>query len=444
MSAQVNLPFVNWLPGQRWYAGRGRVLVSAEPAVVVPLGDRLDLMLIDVEYADGGAERYQVFVGWDREPLTEYVAQATIGSDGDRVACDALYDPEAAAELLALVAGSAIRGPVTFHAEPGVVLDLSAPARVTTAEQSNTSVIYHQHAILKVFRRVQPGINPDVELNRVLGRAGSPYAARLLGSYETEWSGQPCPLGMLTAFAVNAADGWRMATASSRDLYAEGDLYADEVGGDFAAEAYRLGVAVADVHAVLARELGTAAGEFPVEEALRRLSADVRRAPQLGEFEVAARARFEALSGVPITVQRVHGDLHLGQVLRTPEHWLVIDFEGEPGTPLDQRRRPDSVLRDVAGMLRSFEYAAYQPLIGQGGDPRDKQWAARAREWTGRNRDAFCDGYTKTAQSDPRQYGDVLAAYEVDKALYEAAYEARYRPRWLPIPLRAVQDLIGR
>jgi maltokinase len=162
--------------------------------------------------------------------------------------------------------------------------------------------------------------------------------------------------------------------------------------------------------------------------------------PALGEFAEGLSRAFDALAAYdePVPVQRIHGDYHLGQVLRTLDGWKLIDFEGEPAKSLIERRALDTSIKDIAGMLRSFDYAARSLLADHQGDP---QIAYRAAEWVERNQDAFCAGYAEVAGSDPRDQDVLLNAFLADKVIYETLYEARNRPNWLPIPLAAAAQL---
>jgi maltokinase len=217
------------------------------------------------------------------------------------------------------------------------------------------------------------------------------------------------------------------------------------VGGDFAADSERLGAATASVHLDLAKVLPTEPADHAwLAEVSRgmteRLDAAIGVVPQLADHAEGLRAIYAAVadSGEDVVRQRVHGDLHLGQVLRTAIGWILLDFEGEPARPLAARRELDSPLRDVAGMLRSFDYAARHMLVEQ---PDHPQRAYRAQEWAERNRTAFCTGYAGAGGLDPGGGSPLLRAFEADKAVYECVYEARNRPHWLMIPLTSLSRL---
>jgi maltokinase len=457
MNLHEELPALlpEWLPLQRWFAAKGRPVRSVTLASVTPLRTDaeplLDLVLLAVEFADDSpTQHYQVLVA-RREHLRGELDHCVIGEVGDCLAYDGLWDPAVTEWLLeAIRFGLTVDG-VRFVPEPGAELAARGPGRVLGVEQSNTSVSWGDKSILKLFRRVLPGVNPDLELHRALRSVGSTEVAALQGAIEGALDGEPVTLGMLQDFAANSADGWAMAQASVRDLLAEADLRADEVGGDFAAEASRLGETIGVVHAELREALGEGEGDpRALATAWRdRLAAAVSQVPALAAHAERIRAVYDAVAALPRTVpvQRVHGDLHLGQALRTPRGWLVIDFEGEPAAPLAERVRPDSALRDVAGMLRSFDYAAFHQLSQweqstEWTDPdRGSQLAWRAREWAQRNRSAFCDGYTLRAGADPRDQSALLRGFELDKAVYEVVYETRSRPAWAVIPLASIERL---
>ena len=458
----LSTSLAHYLTIQRWFAGKGRDLAVDGVRTVAWLGEphadpRVAVCLVDTTSGSGASavrDVYQVPLSY-RSARHDQIDGAYIGEhegpDGPAHVYDAVHDKEAVSLLVdALVRGDA-PAPLAAEVVTEQEVDLHGPTVVLSGEQSNTNVVVGEHLLLKVFRRVAPGRNPDIEVLAALTRAGSQDVVPLLGWLELAdgdaGTDSATDLAMVSEFLGMATDGWDLALTSVRDLFAERDLYPEEVGGDFASESHRLGATIARVHAELATSLPTGHWEAQDLQALAtrmraRLDAAVDEVPDLAAHADGLAALLDQVgtSPGPVPVQRVHGDLHLGQTLRTFQGWRIIDFEGEPAKPLTERTALDATVRDVAGMLRSFDYAAqsqWADLLG------DHQLATRAMEWAHRNRDAFLDGYTEASGTDPREQQTLLAAYEADKAVYEVVYEARNRPTWLPIPLRAVARLVG-
>jgi len=457
--AEVSRVLRDWLGRQRWYAGKSRTgtvqarllaTLAAEPHLV-------QIWLADVSYAEG-VEHYQVPLVMRAESVDQ-LSHALVGSAPDAdggppvVLYDALHDKEVTGLWLQAIAEQSTLDGVDFVrvVEPEEI-PVHEASLALSAEQSNTSLVFGDAAILKVFRRLEAGLNPDIEVHAALGRLGGRHIAKLLGHVQAE-IGEPgsapetWSLAMLQEFMTTASDGWQLATTSVRDLMAEADLHADEAGGDFAAEAHRLGVSTAEVHADLAEAFGTTVLD-QAELADRaagmngRLTAALAEVPELAEVADGLRQAYADFAELPgqVLAQRVHGDLHLGQVLRTAYRWVLLDFEGEPAKSIGERQAHDSPIRDVAGMLRSFDYAARHQLIDMGSTPQSE---FRAAEWAERNRTAFCAGYAQAGGQDPTEAAALLRAFEADKAVYESVYEARNRPHWLPIPLASLHRLAG-
>ncbi|MGI8993423.1 MAG: maltokinase N-terminal cap-like domain-containing protein [Nocardioidaceae bacterium] len=450
-----------YFSGRRWFTGKGRGF-SVTHVYTMPwlteseagTGTRVRIEIVSVEYDDGRSDSYQFPVAYlpAEDPAYSHALVGTVEDDelGTVAAYDAVYLKEASGMFLRGFHKRKESGDVSFRVvEEAELPGEDAVGTVMTAEQSNTSIAFGNEAILKLFRRVTSGHNPDIEIQVALTRRADEHVAPLLGWLHGAWAdstGAPVEgdLGMLQVFLRTATDGWDLATASVRDLLIEADLYPDEVGGDFAGEAERLGEATAIVHRHLAEIFGTDTLTSDQLGALaaamgERLSGAVKTVPELEAHARGLLDRYDRLARlvVPVQVQRIHGDFHLGQTLRTVNGWKIIDFEGEPAKPLPERQARDCVLRDVAGMLRSFSYASGATLHQFG---MTEQLHYRADEWTARNSAAFLVGYLGQSASIPGQQ-ELLAAYEADKAVYEAVYETRNRPAWLAIPLRAIERI---
>ena len=446
-----------WLVKQRWFAGKGRTvhdLAVLADTEIVPGDPGLRHLIVTVSHG-ATSDCYQLFVGL-RARLPARLRHVRIGSQDGLQLYDGLHDSDLTSTLLEAIVAERTVGTLRFCRVPGADFDWAAgtagdsgtegglDSLVLTGEQSNTSLVFGEAAIFKVFRRIAPGPNPDLEVSAALAELGSTHVAEPYGWIETKIDGAATVLAIMSRYLRAASDGWALAATSVRDLYATHGALAAEAGGDFAGEAERLGVATAQVHADLAdafgiSELEPEALREMAEQMYRRLDMAIAAVPELGRHADMIGTAYSTMAKIlePVPAQRVHGDYHLGQVMRTQAGWIVLDFEGEPASPLALRRARSSPLRDVAGMLRSFEYAARHQLLTH---PERDNLAVAASDWVRRNSDAFCAGYAAAGGIDPEQNSVLLRALVLDKAVYEVIYEARNRPSWLPIPLDSLAE----
>ena len=417
------------LAAQRWYRTKSRGVASVELVDAGRLGESAGwLIVLEATDREGVSSRYLVPVvaegGAFREP-----------HDGEGV-WRSLAELMVQGGEVAGTAGGWVFTPTGAQLLPGGPDVLaSQPERRLGVEQSNTSVALGEALMLKLYRLVEPSINPEVEVNAFLTDVGFPDAPALAGSATYLLGDELHSAGMLQQLVTSHDDGWSWALDR---------LAAGQEGEAEAIEGVRgIGQLTAAMHEALASRPATpgfpsrdaTAGEVAVWRAAaeRQLSAaikviDAATRPRLSALSPHLTARFRELEHAgAVRVSRIHGDYHLGQLLRTEDGFAVIDFEGEPARPLAERRAPASPLRDLAGMLRSLDYAAHT-AIGRS-DARDPTgWLAEAR-------DAFLDGYGGIGADE----APLLAAFELEKACYEVVYEANNRPDWLWLPLGALE-----
>jgi maltokinase len=435
---------------RRWFGSKSRDVASLE-ILAAPwartLAPLCAVALVETRFDTGTHEIYQLPLGF--RPADEGWDQAVVGEVDGWTAYDAAVDPVLARELVSLMRqGQTLaveNGRLEFRSVDGEGLgfDMSdvVQARPMGAEQSNTSIVFDDEHVLKLYRRLEAGINPELELLRFLTEHGFRQIAALEG-----WAafvGQPmdATLAILQQFVKGDGDGWEIAL----------EMLRGDEGEAFLPRLRRLGEVTAEMHSLLASEvhdpnfcpeqpsveslaLLTASIDEQIQQVFLTLPDDVEALEPIrgrGE-EVRERLRLIATPGSIGRLIRTHGDYHLGQVLWASDDWVVLDFEGEPARSLPERRRKRSPLRDVAGMLRSFAYAA--SAAGA-----DRSWEERARQ-------EFLDGYLEVIDRRVIPSGDaldrVLAIFELEKAVYELRYELDNRPDWAGIPVAGIQRLL--
>ena len=408
----------------------------------------MQLHVVSATTTRGEVTTYQVPLVLRAEPIAGQQGALVGRLDGWSV-YDGAHDAAFVESWLRLIADQrTLRAPGRPSAQGrlqpgGVEVPVTGTARVLSGEQSNTSVIVDgtPPVIVKLFRTLYGGANPDVVVQSALAAAGSSRVPTPCGWIEGSWprpdgSAASGHLAFASEFLVGTRDAWREASESLAS------------GEDFGDQAYTLGQATAEVHRTLAETLATETASPARRSELihaLRIRADwaCGQVEDLAGIEPQVRAihdQLDQLADFPV-LQRIHGDYHLGQVLDVPDRgWVLLDFEGEPLRPISERSDPDLALRDVAGMLRSFDYAAHQAEAGELAATEGLAWGQR---WAARCRDDFCLGYADVSGADPRDHAALLVALELDKALYEVVYEARNRPDWIDVPLRAVARLTG-
>ena len=442
-----------WLVSQRWFGSKTREVASIEIAEAVQLRDeapQLVLALVEARFGEGTHETYQVPLGlrpagegWDDRVVTE--------SSGLTV-YDALADPACGRELLhRMRSGAEVVGEqgtlrFTWAESAGAGLGGTVDVRPVGVEQSNSSVVFGEALILKAFRRVEPGVNPELELLRFLSEREFPHIAPIAGWYEFEGRLIDATLGILQEYLAGARDGWELALD---EMATRPDGFLDRLRA--------LGEVTGALHSCLGSDKSEPAfaPDEPSQEALSLLTADVdeqieRIFLDLPESEAVSpilgrgqdvRERLQALSyiGAGGRVIRTHGDFHLGQTMLTDHGWVILDFEGEPARPLPERRLKRSPLRDVAGMLRSFSYVV--------AGARQLRGVEVPAGWEERAREAFLETYFDTVDPSLLPPGEqpaqqLLSVFELEKAVYELRYELNNRPDWVAIPVAGIARLL--
>ncbi len=442
--------FRDWLGSKRWYATKTRAVNALELVESVPLGEDPILLLAIVQagLANGMHHLYQLPLGLNRG--ADSGEHAVIARTGDWGAYDALTDPNLAFALMSQIdAGgerATSRGRYSFHrAQSGTDVVRGERVRAIGVEQSNTSIVFGDRIVLKVFRRLESGINPELEMLRFLASHAFENIAALHGWYEYEGPALAATLGIAQQFLKGSVGGWELGLEEVR---ADTETFLARLG--------ELGTVTAALHDTLASDSGdpafspelpsrewmslvTASLDEDIQDMFTRVAADERVAPISGRFQ-EIRDRLSALGqfGLGGRLIRTHGDYHLGQTLHTPAGWVVIDFEGEPARPLSERRRKHSALRDVAGMLRSFAYLS--AAAASRGVPAPENFEERARQ-------VFLDAYFASIESTLLPAGEaaarnLLAIFELERAIYELQYELEHRPDWVSIPVSAITRLL--